>query len=74
MQLNPTKHIYINWSKAMTQVAKQEKRTMEIELIDFEKAFEELSGFISCDFDTMVRQLNSGAIFQSIFFTYKLEQ
>lgn len=58
----------------MTQVAKQEKGTMVVELIDLHKAFEELSGFISCDFDTMVQQLNSGAIFQSIFFTYKLEQ
>jgi hypothetical protein len=60
----------------MRQVVKQDKQTMEIQFIDFEKAFEELSGlkFISCNYDTMVQQLNSGAIFQSIFYTYKFEQ
>jgi hypothetical protein len=47
---------------------------MEIELLDLDKTFEELSGFISCNYDTMVQQLNEGAIFQSIFFTYKFEQ
>lgn len=58
----------------MRQVAKQDKQTMEIELLDLDKTFEELSGFISCNYDTMVQQLNDGAIFQSIFFTYKFEQ
>lgn len=58
----------------MRQVAKQDKQTMEIELLDLDKTFEELSGFISCNYNTMVQQLNEGAIFQSIFFTYKFEQ
>lgn len=57
----------------MRRIQKQEKRSLDIEMISFEEAFTDLDGHITCGYEAMVEYLNRGAILQTIFYTYELK-
>jgi hypothetical protein len=56
----------------MKVVTKQDKETLEVQMITLERTWRELNGRISIDYETAIRYLKEGAILQTLFYTYKI--